>query len=148
MKSTRYFFVRTCAIVILGGITGRDAHGQPFTIDWFTIDGGGGDSANGAFELSATIGQPDAGEVMTGGAFELTGGFWSVAAGPAPETAGDFDGDGDVDLSDFAVFAQCFGGANLPVSPGCPAGADADFDDDGDCDLGDFAVFAQNFTGP
>lgn len=61
--------------------------------------------------------------------------------------AGDFDGDGDVDLADFAAFGQCFGGSGLPPAPGCPAGVDADLDGDGDVDLSDFAIFAQNFTG-
>jgi hypothetical protein len=61
--------------------------------------------------------------------------------------AGDLDGDGDVDISDFAAFAQCFGGANLPPSGSCPPGVDADFDDDGDVDIADFATFSQNFTG-
>lgn len=60
---------------------------------------------------------------------------------------GDFDGDGDVDLTDFATFGQCFGGANNPPAAGCPAGVDADSDGDGDVDLTDFALFAQNFTG-
>jgi hypothetical protein len=60
---------------------------------------------------------------------------------------GDFDVDGDVDLSDFALFAQCFAGADNPPAPGCPPGVDADLDGDGDVDLTDFAVFAQNFTG-
>lgn len=50
---------------------------QNFTLDWFTIDGGGGSSAGGAFAVSGTIGQPDAG-AMTGGSYSLTGGFWSV----------------------------------------------------------------------
>jgi hypothetical protein len=60
---------------------------------------------------------------------------------------GDLDGDGDVDTADFAMFAQCFGGANLPPAPGCALGVDADFDDDGDVDTADFAILAQNFTG-
>jgi hypothetical protein len=51
---------------------------QPFAIDWFTIDGGGGGSSGGAFSLSGTIGQPDAG-TLTGGAFSLEGGFWAGA---------------------------------------------------------------------
>jgi hypothetical protein len=59
----------------------------------------------------------------------------------------DFDGDGDVDLTDFAAFGQCFAGAGNPPAPGCPAGVDADFDNDGDVDLSDFATFAQNYTG-
>lgn len=34
-------------------------------------------STGGEFELSGTIGQPDAGK-MSGGDFTLTGGFWAV----------------------------------------------------------------------
>jgi hypothetical protein len=60
---------------------------------------------------------------------------------------GDLDCDADVDLGDFAVFVQCYGGAFNPPASGCPAGVDADFDDDGDIDLTDFAMFAQNYTG-
>ena len=50
-----------------------------YSIDWFTIDGGGGTSTNGQYSLSGTIGQPDAG-VMSGGNFTLQGGFWGVVA--------------------------------------------------------------------
>jgi hypothetical protein len=32
------------------------------------------------YSLSGTIGQPDAGSVMTGGNYSLTGGFWSIYA--------------------------------------------------------------------
>jgi len=48
-----------------------------YSIDWSTIDGGGGTSTGGAYTVSGTIGQPDAG-VMSGGSFTLTGGFWGV----------------------------------------------------------------------
>lgn len=34
---------------------------SPFTIDWSTIDGGGGTLTGGTFTLSGTIGQHDAG---------------------------------------------------------------------------------------
>ena len=60
---------------------------------------------------------------------------------------GDFDGHGDVDLSDFTVFQLCFGGSNNPPAPICPPGVDADLDGDGDVDLADFIIFQQNFTG-
>ena len=51
-----------------------------FDIDWYTIDGGGEMFSTGnSFELSGTIGQPDAGLTLTGGTFELTGGFWKPA---------------------------------------------------------------------
>jgi hypothetical protein len=46
-----------------------------YTIPWFTIDGGGGYSSGGNFELDGTIGQHDAGSTMTGGNFALGGGF-------------------------------------------------------------------------
>jgi hypothetical protein len=65
------------------------------------------------------------------------------AGGPC----GDFDGDGDTDAADFAVFGQCFGGANNPPAGSCPPGADADLDGDSDVDAADFASFAQCFTG-
>ncbi|TAK93944.1 MAG: hypothetical protein EPO07_17475 [Verrucomicrobia bacterium] len=52
---------------------------QSYSIDWSTIDGGGGTSSGGVYSVSATIGQPDASATpMTGGNFSLTGGFWSL----------------------------------------------------------------------
>ena len=48
---------------------------QPYAIDWFTIEGGGGTSTGGVYSLSGTIGQPDAGR-MTGASYALDGGFW------------------------------------------------------------------------
>ena len=58
---------------------GEVAFSQNYSIDWSTIDGGGGTSAGGAYSLSATIGQPDAG-AMSGGNYSLAGGFWSIEA--------------------------------------------------------------------
>ena len=52
---------------------------QSYSIDWFTIDGGGGTSTGGVFSVSGTIGQPDAGH-MSGGNFTLDGGFWGIIA--------------------------------------------------------------------
>ncbi|MDB6110871.1 MAG: hypothetical protein JWR69_2621 [Pedosphaera sp.] len=52
------------------------AHAQSYNMDWFTVDGGGGTSIGGAFSISGTIGQPDAG-VLSGGGFTVEGGFWS-----------------------------------------------------------------------
>ena len=122
---------------------------QDFDLSWFTVDGGGDmfTTGGGNFELSGTIGQPDAGPAsgpMIGGGFELVGGFW---AGVSRALPGDFDGDGDVDLADFVQFQLCFAGSNNPPAPTCPVGVNADLDDDGDVDLGDFLIFQQNFTG-
>ena len=51
----------------------------------------------------------------------------------------DLDGDGLVNLIDFAMFAQCFGG---PPSGAC---ADADIDCDGDVDYADFVVLCHQY---
>ncbi len=53
-------------------------------------------------------------------------------------TAGDLDGDGDVDLDDAALFVAAMNGPGQP-----PGDAAADLDEDGDCDLADLAVFTK-----
>ena len=72
-------------VVVLSGVLlfAIAASAQNYSIDWFTIDGGGGVSASGDYTLSGTIGQPDATGPTSGGNFSLTGGFWSVLA-PVP----------------------------------------------------------------
>jgi hypothetical protein len=55
------------------------ARGQNYSIDWFTIDGGGGTSTGGVYSVSGTIGQPDAGH-MSGGNYTIDGGFWGIIA--------------------------------------------------------------------
>jgi hypothetical protein len=59
---------------------------QDFTLDWFAVASGGGESSGGDFELSASIGQHDAAGEMQGGDFALVGGFWSFVT--AVETQG------------------------------------------------------------
>src|SRR5262245_16939837 len=58
------------------------AAGQ-YSIDWFTIDGGGGTSTGGVYSVSGTVGQPDTASA-SGGSFKVTGGFWSIFAVPEP----------------------------------------------------------------
>jgi hypothetical protein len=53
------------------------ASAQSYSIDWFTIDGGGGTSTGGVYSVSGTIGQPDAGH-LSGGNFTIDGGFWGI----------------------------------------------------------------------
>jgi hypothetical protein len=57
---------------------------QPYSIDWSTIDGGGGTSTGGVYSVSGTIGQSDAGSTMTGGSYSLVGGFWALQAVQTP----------------------------------------------------------------
>jgi PKD repeat protein len=57
----------------------------------------------------------------------------------------DFDGDGDVDLDDYALFAGCATGPDLgPPAPGC---GDKDLDDDNDVDQSDFGTMQRCFSG-
>lgn len=54
------------------------ARAQTYSIDWSTVDGGGGTSTGGVYSVSGTIGQPDTGPRMGGGNFSVDGGFWSL----------------------------------------------------------------------
>jgi hypothetical protein len=45
---------------------------------------------------------------MTGGVFELVGGFWPVAAGGVPCPA-DLDGNGQIALADLTILLSNFG---------------------------------------
>jgi hypothetical protein len=51
---------------------------QQFSVDWYKISGGGGTSSNGIYQVSGTIGQPDASGAMSGGNYSVTGGFWAL----------------------------------------------------------------------
>ena len=75
-----------------------------YSISWYTIDGGGGTSSGGPYELTGTIGQPDA-AYSAGGQYELLGGFWP--GGPLCF----------VEFDDFARFADYWlaTGAGLPA---------------------------------
>jgi hypothetical protein len=59
---------------------------QNYSVGWYKVSGGGGDSSNGQYTVTGTIGQPDAGGAMTGGSFSDTGGFWALIS--AVQTAG------------------------------------------------------------
>lgn len=145
MKS-KQFRMMMSLIVSMMSVAHTQA-GDGYDLSWHTIDGGGEmGSSGGDFELSGTIGQPDAGPTLTGGGYSLTGGFWAVTvetATPCGDSAGDMDGDGDVDLVDFGEFQLCFTGGAGTVAAGCEC---TDFDGDNDADLVDFGAFQLAFA--
>jgi hypothetical protein len=57
---------------------------QTYSIDWYKIAGGGGTSTGAKYQVTGTIGQPDASGAMSGGPvtgtnyYSVTGGFWSL----------------------------------------------------------------------
>ncbi len=57
--------------------------------------------------------------------------------------AGDMDGDNDVDIDDFSLFAGCYRGPNVSYPPSCEPG---DMDGDGDIDCTDWIGFQAAWT--
>jgi len=127
----------------IGGLIGlaalsAQALAQPYELNWYTVDGGGGTSSGGIYSLSATIGQPDAGTAMTGGIYSLTGGYWAGTAQP-PACPADFNGDGFLDFFDYDSFVECF------ETEVCPPGKTADFNGDQFADFFDYDEFVLAF---
>jgi hypothetical protein len=84
---TNYFHMKTKLLFGLVLVTSAVAgQAQNFSIDWHTIDGGGGTSTGGVYAVSGTVGQPDAGGPMTNAQYSVTGGFWALPQ--AVQTAG------------------------------------------------------------
>ena len=73
------------ALLFVLALSAPRVEAQSYSINWYTIDGGGGTSTGGVYSVSGTIGQPDAStQPMTGGNYSVTGGFWSLFAVQTP----------------------------------------------------------------
>jgi hypothetical protein len=69
----------TTLALLLTTVTVMGQVGDGYDVSWWTVDGGGGESAGGDYALAGTVGQPDA-ITLTGGDYTLVGGFWAGAA--------------------------------------------------------------------
>jgi len=135
MNRTTKTSVRTIGTLLI--TTVGFAVADDFEISRSTIDGGGVmHSTGGEFELSGTVSQHDAG-ALSGGEFELTGGFWFAIP------LGDCEEDGHVDLLDYAGFEACISGPGQAGDIACRC---YDVDRSGTVDLADFAVTQATFT--
>lgn len=120
------------------------------TLDWFTIEPGS-TITDATFELTGVIGQPDANPPqapMTGGGFELLGGFL-VGGATAPHCPADLadsggigNPDGGVDIIDLLFFLGAFeaGDAAADLDNGSSNGTP-----DGGVDVSDLLYFLSHF---
>jgi hypothetical protein len=81
MKRNKWFFSLSLFIIagaLLGVVNAAALTG--YTLDWWTVDGGGATLiTGGSYSLGGTIGQPDAG-ASNGGTYTVDGGFWGGGA--------------------------------------------------------------------
>jgi hypothetical protein len=85
--------------VLLPAATGAQS-GGPYDLTWNSLDGGGAiASSGGSYVLGGTVGQPDAAP-MTGGVYQLQGGFWLT--GTAIVAVGDDPPDGSPNATPMA----------------------------------------------
>ena len=137
MSDTAHVFFRMLAVMAV--VVFGTAVAQEFELPRSSIDGGGSmNSTAGGFQLSGTIGQPDAG-VLSGGGLTLAGGFWFE------EPPGDCNSTGGVNLLDFGDLAACVSGPNGGLAD--PSCACFDLNTDDDVDLEDAGKFQRLFGG-
>src|SRR5262245_29183741 len=79
-RQTTHLHRRLTLTLLVAAILGAGAAlaqtGGGYDLSWSTIDGGGGSSAGGGYQLTGALGQPDAGTTLSGGGYSLSGGFW------------------------------------------------------------------------
>lgn len=126
-------FISTTVLAWAGALLAQTGGGYDLT--WSTIDGGGVMfSAAGGYELGGTIGQCDAGPAggpMTGGSYELVGGFWPASVCVC---VSDLNYDKKHDGKDVQGFLACYLGAG--TNCGC-----ADLNHDGNLNATDLGLF-------
>jgi hypothetical protein len=121
-------------VIITAAVLAADPEAPvSFDLSWHTIDAGGGECFGGGnIELHGTIGQPDAGVALTGGAFELVGGFWPGTIEQATTCPTDiFGDDGLVNIDDLLLVISDWGRG---------VGAPGDVDHNGSVDIDDLLL--------
>jgi hypothetical protein len=90
---------------------------------------------------------PSGSYTLTAKAIDSSGGITTSTAVHISVSGytGDFDGDADVDQTDFAHLQLCLNGGVMPTDPAC---TDADLDGSGSIDTLDTVIFANCLSGP
>jgi len=65
-----------CMVAVSAILAAPDRPADGYSIAWWTVDGGGGESIGGSYILDGTIGQADA-QTSSGGDYAVAGGFWN-----------------------------------------------------------------------
>lgn len=134
MKRTKQITIRTLMTLLIFSV--GVAAADDLKIDWYTVDGGGVmRSSGGDYELSGTIGQPDAG-VTAGEPYTLRGGFWAV---PPCWCVSDLNIDGLRNGADIRQFIGCMLGSTS-------ACACADIDGSGVLNATDLSMFVDSLV--
>ena len=132
MLTTRCSLLATGCVALFGASAGA----QPFDVPWFTIDAGGGVAQGGPYQMSGTIGQPDASlTALTGGSYELSGGYWVSFSDNGCNVADIASPFGILDGADVNAFISAFG----------VNGSLADLNNDGIVDGADVNAFISAF---
>lgn len=79
--------MRLSSVVLAGvfALLATGAFAQPYSISWYTVDGGGhGPITGGTYSLQGTTGQADASGPLTGGSYSIVGGYWAGLVASAP----------------------------------------------------------------
>jgi hypothetical protein len=147
------FFRILIAVIMLSSV----ALAQEYSIDWYVIASGGGQTESGSYKVSGTIGQPIVGQASSDN-YSVDAGFW---AGVVPEGGdciyipGDCDHNGTpLALGDvIAMIGMYRGSAVPPYQCSCPPHGD-DFtptaDPNGNCvplELGDVVTEIGAYRG-
>jgi hypothetical protein len=75
---TQYIALLAVPLLLASVLSVVAQSGGQYDLSWNTVDGGGMTHLSaGAYALSSTAGQPDAGPALSGGDYALVGGFWS-----------------------------------------------------------------------
>lgn len=74
MKSRTKILLLVFALSSISAIVAQTSN---YSVEWNTLDAGGGSISGGNYVVESTIGQFDAGQ-LNGGQYVLNGGFWNT----------------------------------------------------------------------